>query len=465
VDANLDLFRSEIAPSIDDWKSIDMRIVALRSADGWNHGIIRIVLDSSQPANPNLRDLPDIEGLLLAHKSLDIKEMDSILESLSVGEIEVDGEKVNLKSINTNPPTSYSYQRMTRQSAQQQLGIGSMGLYVSFWSGQSMVTDWNVSQKVESALRCSKRPWDGFDELFTNFANISPQFARSTNIRVIEIIAPVAVWIAKAAIQEDNKLRVEVEASPAISADDVALSVIGYFEGNSQERTQTETRTVIDTTHFSFEVSFPKRILLAKAILVYHNLDVDRVELLGKARTDVNPRLAILQNVKLENFLKSLRDEKDERGKKDRRFEERVAILLHVLGLSPGYYGSTYQDNADILAFPDSNEWVLVVECTAEEPSLHDHLIKLSRRTKDIRDAMRNVQVHPVIVTKLARARLNEVEKDTARKERISVVTSDDLEALLRMALEGVSQAKVLERIVELIPGERGALGSSNLIV
>ncbi len=443
-------------PSIKDWNSVDVRVIALRSGETWNHALVRLVLDSAKPSKVDLTDLPNIEGVLVAHKSLDIKELDALLESLSVGELDINGKKVNLKSSNTNPPLNYSYSRIPRPAAQQQLAISSAALYVQFWSGQSVVTDWGDFDKIETALRASKHPWDGFDDLYTGFGNVSPNFARSRAIRLIEVIAPIAVWITKASIQQDNRLTVEVKASPAISVGDAVLSAIGYFEGNTQERIQSESRKLISPGHFSFHVTFSQRLLLVKGILVYRKMDVDRVELLGKPRLEVNPRLVIIQEDGPEAFLESLRKEND------KLFEQKISNLFHMLGLSVGHYGKLADNNPDLLAFSNSNDWVLVVECTEREPDINNHFTKLATRTKLIPAKTPNTKAYSVLVTKFPRSMLNETEKDRAMKERVSVVTSDDFESLLKMAIEGPTESKVLERIREMIPSEPGGMSPFN---
>jgi hypothetical protein len=150
---------------------------------------------------------------------------------------------------------------------------------------------------------------------------------------------------------------------------------------------------------------------------------------------------------KLEDFLASLKDEKD------KQFEDRVALLLHVLGLSPGYYGRAYQDNADFVAFSDSEDWALNVECTTREIDVHDKLSKLATRTNLLRASMPGISVHPVLVTRFRRDLVNETEKEKARVEKISVVAADDFDTLLRMAIEGTEAAKVRDYILSLIPG------------
>ena len=364
---------------------------------------------------------------------------------MSTGEIDVDGKKVNLKGV-VGGQAEYQYQLMARQNAESSLGIGSAGFYILLSSNQLFVTDWNALPKIESALRSFTRPWDGFDDLYKGFAHVSPQFSRSTHVRIVELIAPIAVWISKVELQEDNKLRVEVESSPAVSLDEVALSLIAYLEEGKEERFQQKEKTKIDGKHFAIEASLSAGLLAVKAILTYRGLEVDRAEQFAKPRTDVNPRLVIIQEEGLENFLESLLEEND------KWFENKISILFHILGLSVGHYGKIFKDNPDLLAFSNLNDWVLVVECTEREPDINNHFTKLATRTKLILAGAQNIKAYPVLVTKFPRNMLNETEKERGAKEKVSVLTSDDFEPMLKLALEGPSQSKVLEKILEMIP-------------
>lgn len=444
MDTSIEHFRTETRPFVDDWRSIDLRVIASRAGDKWIYGAIRIVLDPSDPSTATRRDLPSLDGLLVVHERWEIKRLDELLNSLSSGELHVRGETIIVENANQNPKMNYSFQRMTRQDSQQRLAVDSYSLYLESWAGIQMIDGNN--EVIDSSLRSSSPPWDGVIDLITNFLNKSPKFVSSKSTKLVEIVAPVSVNITEACLNEKNGVIVKVEVAPSIATDNVALSAIGHLEDGSQVRLRETKKTVLDQTHFSIEVTFPRKPFLVDVILTYRNLDVDREKLFGKPRRGINPRLSILQEEKLESFLTSLTTEKD------KFFEDKVSILFHILGLSPGHYGRVNQDNPDILVFPDSDDWALDVECTEHEIDLNNKLSKLATRTKLLVAAMPGVSVYPVVVTKFPRVMLNDTDKEKAAKERISVVTSDDFERLMQLAIEGAGPKKTRDFILGLIP-------------
>jgi len=445
VDASIERFRTETKPFLDDWRSIDLRVIASRAVDKWIYGAIRVVLDSSNPSTATRQDLPSTDGLLVAHERWEIKRLDELLNSLSSGELHVQGKTIIVENANQNPKMNYSFQRMNRQDSQQRLAVGSYSLYLQSWASIQMI-DGN-SEVIDTSLRSSNPPWDGVIDLLTNFLNKSPGFISSMSTKLVEIVAPVVVNIAEASLNEENGVIVKVEVAPSIATDFVAFSAIGHLEDGSQVRLHETKKSVLDQRHFSIEVAFPRKPVLVVGILTYHDLDVDRVELFGKPRRGINPRLAVLQGEKLENFLISMKEEKD------KLFEDKVSILFHILGLSPGHYGQLNQETSpDILVFPDSDDWALVVECTEREIDIKNKLSKLATRTKILVAAMPGVSVYPVVVTKFPRIMLNDTDKITATKERISVVTSDDFERLLQFAIEGAVPNRIRDFILGLIP-------------
>lgn len=447
MDTNLARFKAETAPFIDNWKSIDMRLIASRSGEKWTHGAIRMVLDSSPPSTPTRTDLPTVEGVMLAHERWDIARLDEILTWLSNCEFKLGDQLIEVKALNTSPPISYRFERLTRQQSQQKLLVGSYCLYIAFWSSNQMIE--GNTDPIESALRSAKVPWDGLMDLLTNFLNISPNFLRSIPAaKLVEIIAPLAVHITKASLVSENKIIVVVEVAPSISASELSLSVIGYVKDNTQVRIHNSMGKMIDETHVSFEVTFPERVSLVVSVLTYRGLDIDRFELLGKVRRGTNPRLVILQSQEdgVQGFIDLLRLEKD------KYFEDKVSILFQVLGLSAGHYGRTHTDGPDVLVFPDSDDWMMDIECTEAAPDLNNKLSKLATRTKLLRGSTNGIPVYPVLVTKFPKDMINKTDNEKAGKEEISIITSDDFEHLLQMAIEGTDQSKVRDYILSLVP-------------
>lgn len=176
----------------------------------------------------------------------------------------------------------------------------------------------------------------------------------------------------------------------------------------------------------------------------YRGVDVDRMEFF----TTANPRVLVLKAFGLDieilqGFLRSTRG---------RDLERWYAVLLQLLGFSAAHYWGTQLATPDLLAFPESGTWLLVVECTESETDLNNKLGKLSTRTKMVRQALEGMDVFPVVVTAMSRSLINKTESDKAAGEKISVVTADELPALLQMAREGTMASKVRDYLLSLVP-------------
>jgi hypothetical protein len=443
MDAHVSRFGEEVNALLSDWKSIDLRVVASRSGDRWIYGAVRAVLDSTDPSVPTRQDLPAIDGLLVAHERWDIRRLPDLLDSLSSYQLQVQGRTIAVENANTSPPMSYSFEQLSRREAVQRLGISSYTFYLQSWWAQQMI-EGDLRLTLDTKLRVGEHPWDGTEDLLRNFVGVSPNYIGPTPSKLVEVIAPVSVWIADATFSGSDGMIVNVEKSPTLSGTELGLSSIGYVAGEGQVRFRAFQKSVVDDTHLTFKVTFPKTVQSATAILTYHQLDVDSAKIFGKGK---NPRLVMLREDKPEDYLISLKDEKD------KLFEDRVSLLLHFLGLSPGHYGRAYQDNADIVAFSNSGDWALNVECTTRDIDLNDKLSKLATRTKLLAAYMSGVSVYPVLVTRFPRVLINETEKDKARVENISLVTADEFDTLMRMAIECAEVAKVRDYILGLIPG------------
>ncbi len=444
MEANIERFKNEIKPFVSDWRSIDLRVIASRSADKWIYGAIRIVLDTSEPSTETRKDLPSIDGLLVAHERWEINRLDELLDSLSSGEIHIDGKIVVVENANCNPKINYSFQRMDRQWSFQRFALNNYSFYLQNWAGISMFEGNN--EAVDSLLQSSNPPWDGVRDLLTNFLGVSPNFSSQVNTKLVEIIAPLNVKISMCAFYEDNTVLVNVEANPLIAREFVALSSIGLLADGSRMRLRNAEKTFYDESNFRIEVSFGQKLVSVDLILTYHDISVDRSKIFEDPGSEINPRLALLHKEKLENFLNSLRTEKD------KFFEDKVSLLFHVLGFSSGHYGRAYPDNLDILVFPSNNQWMLAVECTEQEIDISNKLSKLATRTKLLVAATPNISVFPVIVTKFPSAILNDSDKEKAAKERIAIITSDSFEGLIQLAIEGANSEKIRDFVLRLVP-------------
>jgi len=107
---------------------------------------------------------------------------------------------------------------------------------------------------------------------------------------------------------------------------------------------------------------------------------------------------------------------------------------------------------ADIFAMYSGEGWCLVVECTARELDLASKIAKLVTRAREVEREMPGHEVHPVLVTQQPRRDISAVPRDAAAKEKVILITRDDLDGLVQLATEFPSPDKVRNYFLRFIP-------------
>ena len=100
--APLEAVKAPLIPYLDEWRSIDLRVVAFRSPkdQSWIFNSIRAVLNLTQSNGPVRSDLPHTEDILVLHERWPITRLDEFLAGALQGEIETGGQKVVVKGFN-----------------------------------------------------------------------------------------------------------------------------------------------------------------------------------------------------------------------------------------------------------------------------------------------------------------------------------------------------------------------------
>jgi hypothetical protein len=110
-------------------------------------------------------------------------------------------------------------------------------------------------------------------------------------------------------------------------------------------------------------------------------------------------------------------------------FRQGVAVLFALLGYSVvDLEQIDVKDAFDLLAISNGTEPFLAVEVTVAEADYRNKLTKLSRRTKDLEAAIAPQEVLAVLVT--GERGLGPTESEIATKEKVAVVTRNDLATL-----------------------------------
>ena len=259
----------------------------------------------------------------------------------------------------------------------------------------------------------------------------------STNNSFLHIIAPLYMRLRGTTL-EKKRLRAILDRTIKTDQKGISLAVIAHSADDLIERVTQPIQKGEAT------IDLKSQPIRAIVMLRYRDYVVDRIELFGKS---LNQRIKVFQY--LHGNLQDFVDELKENG---RRLEAKVCLLFHLLGFSPAHYGYGSNEVPDIIAFLESGEKLLVIECTQREPDLGNKLTKLATRSKEISRELDGFPVIPVLITGFERSMINRTDEEKATKENIAIVTYDEIPTLIHMALNMTSPKKVVDYLSGLIP-------------
>ena len=434
-------FKNFISQFMDNWRTIDIRVLAWKIEIGWLFHQIRIVLDSKPVKKPTFEDIPKIENLLAIHERWDINKLNQLLDSLETAELEIGGETIHIKTWNGQlwkPLNNLSYRYHDKDNPFQKYGINYMSCSLQGYSSRQV--NYNEKEIINHQLRTYKHPWDGLKDLRMNFIGLNEQWSSLDNSN-LAIIAPIFLKINE--IQLENKdIIVNIEKSDMIKFEDILLSIISQYEYNDISRINQpiiQNKTIVKLNNTPVK---------SKIMINYRKHVPDSKEIYGYT---TNQRVKIFQE--LSGDIQDLLEDVPEKGRRSsRNFEVKISLLFHILGFSPAYYGFGSDDVPDVLVFDKDNKSVMVIECTLLQPDINNKLSKLSSRTKNIELIIPDIQVLPILITALSRDRINKSDEDKAETEAIAIITSNEFDSLITMGLEQASATEIFDYIHTLIP-------------
>ena len=440
--------RAPIESYLPDWQSIDIRAIAVRAKGGrWAYNSIRVVLDPEPTSSQEQNDPPKIENLLVAHEKWKISRLDELLTGLLQGDLHVAGETVMVQSFNGSewrterplPPTLVSEKGLSRYGV-------DFPSYVTEWqSSMSGAVEKDVSERIERSLRTNDPPWDGIGELRENYVGLQDWNHVGYDWSRLDFVAPLYVKLDSVRVEGDI-VHLNVAKTKLTRVEDMTISLIGIKGPQTTDR-RVEKVVGKYKSDAKLEENFklsgkPSRL---KIFLGYRGIAVDSrtVFILGAL---ARPSLHVLEFMGISRLsdLVSSNGEDLERG---------VALLFHNLGFDTANYARRFDDSTDIVAFGGPQGPVLVIECTGGVLNSKDKLSKLIKRTRELAEKVPGVEFRPVIFTSLRRDSLSESNKEDARKDRIIVVTSDDVPKLLQM----ISEATNADQAIRFLEGLLGS--------
>ena len=431
-----------IQPFFDDWRWIDLRVVAQRREDGqWHFHAIRAILNSDEPPSATSDDLPSSKHLFIAHENWEARRLREFISSIVKGELVIAGETIIIKEPDGQGwrPAWPSVGFWERTRSRQDFGIDFAAFVLQVWVSGSR--NYEQSRLIDASLRWANPPWDGLDDLNRNFLGIAAARLTSLDSTVVDVIAPLGVRLGDKSEVIQQELNAVIETRAGISENEIVVSAIGGLPSALPVRKRC--RPTRSGEGLKGKIQFPFVPSVMKVIALYRGVDVDRQEF----AVGSSPRLAVMRILGYgrDNIETSLKEGRGE------DFEKACSLLLQTLGLCP-IRTEKSRDGPDIVAFSDDQRWLLVVECTEAEPDLANKLTKLATRAKLFSQNLKGTTIQPLLMTKSKRDMLNITDLEKAQKENIAIITLDEVPELLQMGTERVETKTIEDYIFARIP-------------
>jgi hypothetical protein len=333
-------------------------------------------------------------------------------------------------------------------------------LTASWFNQQYRTIPTSETKNIDQELQLHEQPFDGFADLALNL-NIPVGFDELNKRRFSEfvLISPVELLLdmSKEPHSElkNGELSLVVQAQPALSPDILRFGVKAFKQKGLPERLTLNSADVLRDAEGFLRTKHKLSSAEIPVVLVFVSLKDG--DLLGKwfirdFGNSFNDRMLLHRSLDARDQFKSSFFERPD------QFEDRVLLLLTLIGLTALKYGKIQTDAPDILAISTARH-VYVVECTTGDINSRGKLQRLSDRTKQIREKLSStnnppVGVVPVIFTSLTRKDTT-MHWETAATFNIALVTRENIVNQLENLDANVSPDQLYNGTLSLVPTKK----------
>jgi len=470
-DQSIEAFMAAVAETPDLWRSIDVRVLAIRVGGAWHNVLTRCVLDARDPSDvPCLDGLPNTERVLCIQQVRPIADLTALLNESVACELAVHDRVVlyETRSDTGGQPSNrspyldgYAMPAVRTQSASSimtprdfiahELRLRSPG-------GNSFVTEAIADPAVDRELYALDRPWEGLEGL-ARVAIGSGGSVRHSDAPRIEIVAPLGIGFEPESPRfTDGRVAVIVSA---LSRSVAARATVGYiieYDGGTyrngtlrierkwQGRERRRARATLHVGSDARRVTLVLRLgphLVESKQLTDFGRKTENVRLAAN-RAQIDPGLVQLRAA----LHTGERDARKGDGTGAHRFEHAIAQLFSLAGFHvemPGAYGVT--DAVDVLAFTPDDSCILAIECTIGALNSRDGKPnRLSARVDELRrnDQLTGIEVLPVMVTSRHRGAVPGGDLEYAAHDSIAVLCREEIDEILNRIEHGSTVSDLL---------------------
>jgi len=431
--------------------------LALREEDGWHLWYSYTAFLADLPSNPeplsvetrSIRAIRDFTSLSTTTEAeLAVSEM---LEKPGV--LTTAAWTADLAP--SNPHLTFEYEPLHPSRL---AGNSRLPALTAHWHNpqyQTLVS----TKELDQELQLHESPYDGLADL-TAALNIPVGLDDLNRRRFSEfvLIPPVELLFHLAndphSELRDGELSVVLKAHPGVSTDKIKVGVKAFRQAGAPDRLTIDGESISRDEQGFLRV---KRKLPSAGVPLVQVFVSMEGEMIGKwwvrdFGKSFNDRMLLHRTIDVDDKLKATFFDKPD------QFEDKVLLLLTLMGFTALKYGAIQTDAPDILAISPARH-VFVIECTTGDINRKGKLQMLSDRTKLVRERMQKssnppVGVVPVMFTSLLREETS-MHWDTAAVFGIALVARENIVSTIDQLDAAISPDQVYSVTLSLIPSKK----------
>ena len=442
-------FKKNIEPFKNQWRSLDIRVIAAKSEKDFKNVATRIRLLPDPPGKIHIRNnLPSLESLKVIHEVWEMDKLNDLFGSLANGILKLRDLEIHYKKIDGSSDFSPSFYK--NQKGERFSSSPKDWTYYSIISGGER---FSFNRDINEKLKGLDTPYNNLQELLLDFD--LPTVGNIDNSK-IEIEAILGLRILDFKWDEHKVLKIQIEVMPFWDPIDIDIGLIYRFQSGITQRVSQEINgmNLDEGGKAEIELTPPLDFHEATILLRTKRTVVDEIIIFNPT---LNPMVNIYES--FDKNLERLRSQLSLIGDNSGGFEKAVESLLFFCRFFPAPFineirqkGRLDIQGADILAINPQEDGVFVVECTTGPMDI-DKLEKLRYRTQSLVNL--GYKAHPVIFTTAVNEAISDEVIRKGQDDNISIITKEDIQVLLSMAQRNAHPNEVSQFIFKCIPSPK----------
>ena len=438
------------------WKSVDLRICAIRSGHRWVNLVTRGFLDHRGPRSVPRFSPVERQDFRAWQVVRPIADLPAVVRGIANGMTKLRPRSVRYISQSGEPGTEMrcSFNEWT----------ASYSADYDLWSCHSLVgygsSIWDVVRQaghdpleLDGMIRGGPNPYDGLSDLVRRFcARLRGLEVRSTST-VVELVAPLAVrFDPETATCSSEGMAVGLKAATQVYVDKATIAWTAGAAGQPPRHGSRELRECKWTRergalHAELDIPVEEGDSTATLFVLIGDRCVDRVSVpLAEAGSNIRIKAHNTVDPGLQRFREQLYPARPEKAKE---FEAAVGLLFFFLGfhVDPLSAQRGLGDAVDHLAHTPGSSVILVIECTVGSIDAGGKVGRLIARSQRIRRELSDSEVIAILTTAARRGELSDAEVEKAERDDVVLLCREDLHELWTAAQAGEGSTEVIRRL------------------